>query len=521
MKNIIENNYYGLLGILPDASTKQIIKNTKEINRYLQIDEQPKYPFDFNLYSARTEKQIKTASNEILNPKINIIHFFFRVFLDSETEKNFVMNIEDNLAYDIIMDYYNKFDKNSLNVKKNTAIMLLILLTVKNNIEKRIKEKQEEDCKRDVFVSFDEEQLKDVTSIVETSISLWKTILSDSEQYLNDFIKLYKFYDEIGIADDVYKNLKENLKQELLYIYSDISDTFINGEYILKKYITEFDLQNTNLNLRQIDNIYIEIDKQINILKKMNISENGIFDEQKKKIIDDFFSNVKYELHKLKEFGFYESSKTKILRDTIANTVREHSVDLFNNIQDVNSAMYLLNFCIEVVATENLKIKLLDDRKYLELVKRKEEELQLYESIKDQIAILKTITSDSIRVMPIESKKTLNMCMEKIKQELTKLKKLGMYESSIARQFRDRISIVARNTSVNFYNLQRDVDFSFKLLEFAYAIISNAEVKEKINKDINQLNVLSRNNYFSKIIGNVGCLVTVIVFFLFIVFGGK
>lgn len=364
MKNIIENNYYGILGILPSSSTKQIVRNTKEINRYLQIDEQPKYPFDFNLYSNRTEKQVKTASNEILNPKINIIHFFFRVFIDSEKEKDFVMNLEKNLTYDTIMDYYNKFDKNSLNVKKNTAIMLLILLTIKKNIEKRIKEKQEEAYKRDVFFNFGKEHLKDVTSIVETSISLWKALL-ESEQYLNDFIKLYKFYDEIGIVEDVYKNLKENLKQELLYIYSDISNVFTNGEYILKKYITEFNLHNTNLNLKQIDNIYTEIDRQINILKQMNISEDGIFDEQEKKVLDDFFSTIRFELNKLKEFGFYESSKTKILRDTIAKTVRIHSVDLFNNLQDTNAAIDLLDFCIEIVATENLRISLLDDRKYL------------------------------------------------------------------------------------------------------------------------------------------------------------
>lgn len=364
MKNIIENNYYGILGILPSSSTKQIVKNTKEINRYLQIDEQPKYPFDFGLYGNRTEKQVKTASNEILNPKINIVHFFFRVFLDSEKEKDFVMDIEKNLSYNTIMDYYDKFDKSSLNVKKNTAIMLLILLTIKKNIEKRIREKQEEAYKKDIFLNFGKEHLKDVKSIVETSISLWKNIL-ESEQYLNDFIKLYKFYDEIGIVEDIYKNLKENIKQELLYIYSDVSNTFMSGEYILNKYITEFNLQNTNLNLKQIDNIYIEIDKQISILKKMNISEDGIFDEQEKKTLDDFFSTVRFELNKLKEFGFYESSKTKILRDSIAKTVRIHSVDLFNNLQDTNAAIDLLDFCIEVAATENLKISLLNDKKII------------------------------------------------------------------------------------------------------------------------------------------------------------
>ena len=364
MKNINENNYYGILGILPSSSTKQLIKNTKEINRYLQIDEQPQYPFDFNLYSNRTEKQVKTASNEILNPKINIIHFFFRVFIDSEKEKDFVMNLEKNLTYDNIMDYYNRFDKSSLNVKKNTAIMLLILLTIKKNIEKSIRQKQEEAYKKDVFLNFGREHLKDVTSIVETSISLWKALL-ESEQYLNDFVKIYKFYDEIGIVEDVYKNLKENIKQELLYIYSDVSNTFISGEYILNKYITEFNLQNTNLNLKQIDNIYIEIDKQISILKKMNISEDGIFDEQEKKTLDDFFSTVRFELNKLKEFGFYESSKTKILRDSIAKTVRIHSVDLFNNLQDTNAAIDLLDFCIKVAATENLKISLLNDKKII------------------------------------------------------------------------------------------------------------------------------------------------------------
>ncbi len=514
MKNIIENNYYGILGVLPSSSNKQIVKNTKEINRYLQIDEQPKYPFDFDLYSNRTEKQVKTASNEILNPKINIIHFFFRVFIDSEKEKKFVMNLEKNLTYDTIMDYYNKFDKNSLNVKKNTAIVLLILLTIKKNIEKRIKEKQEEAYKRDVFLNFGKEHLKDVTSIVETSISLWKTLL-ENEQYLNDFIKLYKFYDEIGIVEDVYKKLKENLKQELIYIYSDISSVFTNGEYILKKYITEFNLHNTNLNLKQIDDIYREIDKQINVLKKMNISEDGIFDEQEKKVLDDFFSTMRFELNKLKEFGFYESSKTKILRDSIAKTVRIHSVDLFNNLQDTKAAIDLLDFCIEVAATENLKLELNKDRKFLEKVKKNDEEFEKYRIINGQIMVLKKINKSVMEVSPKKTKELLNITIVLIKKEFAKYKKLGIYDGSVVNQIRDTVSISIRNISVDFYNIHADVNFSLKLLNFSYKIVANREIKEKIKKDLKLLNRIyqnKNNDTFDRILGNIGCLIYIAVF---------
>lgn len=55
--NIIYNNAYGILGLLPNASQKELARRVKEIEKYIQIGETPKFNYDFGLYNIRRTLQ--------------------------------------------------------------------------------------------------------------------------------------------------------------------------------------------------------------------------------------------------------------------------------------------------------------------------------------------------------------------------------------------------------------------------------------------------------------------------------
>ena len=92
MKDVLSNNAFGILGILPDTSQKEISKRGKELLKLLKFGDNLTYPYDFDFYSSkRTENTINEAINELSDiQKRRIRKYFFenKTFEEIAKEEN-------------------------------------------------------------------------------------------------------------------------------------------------------------------------------------------------------------------------------------------------------------------------------------------------------------------------------------------------------------------------------------------------------------------------------------------------
>jgi len=63
--------------------------------------------------------------------------------------------------------------------------------------------------------------------------------------------------------------------------------------------------------------------------------------------------------------GLYDNEKTIILRDLVATTIRIQILDLFNNLQEDEVALKLMQFAVYISGTVSLKTKLNDELNYI------------------------------------------------------------------------------------------------------------------------------------------------------------
>lgn len=335
MNNFIYKNAYGILGLLPNSTQKEISKRIKEIEKLIQIEETPSYGYDFLHYNKiRTLQKIKEAQQNISNSKLQLLHYFFRIYVNSEKEISLIKKFDEQFNYENILEYYNSTEKKSFNLKKNVAIVLSLLLLTNNKIEK-------------------------LEDIVDLNLCLWKEIIENNKSF-KDFQKIYLLDDEIGINEKIFENLSENVLNELTNIFSDIA-RYQNNNEILSKFIEKFNLEDKTFNIEQVENIYKKIDSDIQTLKSMNISEDGIFDNDEKALLKQCLQSFQDGFNKLIDLNLYEHEKTIILRDLVATTIRIQILDLFNNLEEDETALNLMKFAIYIAGTEGLKTKLNDE----------------------------------------------------------------------------------------------------------------------------------------------------------------
>ena len=94
MKDLIKENAFGILGLLPDATQKEISKQGKELSKLLKFGEKTSYPLDMDFYSSnRNENLITESINELSLIKTHILHSFFRIYPVSEKENEEIITV--------------------------------------------------------------------------------------------------------------------------------------------------------------------------------------------------------------------------------------------------------------------------------------------------------------------------------------------------------------------------------------------------------------------------------------------
>lgn len=446
MDNILYNNAYGILGLLADATQKEITKRVKNLEKLVYIDEIPQYDYDFRLYNnLRNLENIKQASQDLSDAKKHILHYFFRLYINNDKNEEIFKSIETNFSYNNIFELYNSSNTKDLIFKKNIAITLTLGL-ISN---------------------------KEYSSIdIEKIIYIWKDLLSD-EKYAKDFQRLYMLDDELGIDECLFNDLNDRIREALLEIFSDISKS-ANDVSILAQFINIFDLSDEDLSLSQVEDCYKEIDKYISILKEMNISEDGVFDDEEKATVKKCLTTFQTELNKLKDLNLYDNVKTILLRDTIATTIRLQIIDIFNNLDEDESAQKLLEFSILIAGTEGLKDKLLDDKKQISSIITSNE---IHTKLTGLLKSLESKFKDKYSINETSTKEILGSFEFKINTLLIKIPDKDKY------LVMDTIAITLRNIAIMLHNKHEKFKESLLVISMANKFAKSEDVKKRCFKD--------------------------------------
>lgn len=475
MNNVICNNAYGILGLLPNASQKEISRRVKEIEKYLQIDEKPQYDFDFKYYDRnRTIQNVHDAFFNISNINNQIMHHFFRVYVSDIKQLDNLHHIANNFNSGSISSVYSSAKNRNLIIEKNIAISLTLLLLTGIN--------------------------ENIENLSNACIDLWHSIL-DNEKYLKDYKKIFLLDDEIGIEDALLDNLKESIVKELTQVFSDISKQYNNNQ-ILSKFIDKFQLNDNIFNLDTVEEIYNNIHKSIKIMDSMNISDDGIFDDNEKRTLKECLQTFQDEFNKLIDLGLYDNEKTIILRDLVATKIRIQILDLFNNLEESDVALGLMEFAIYITGTKGLKSKLMDELKYISNFKTNAKLNELFHKI------------DDIKISHLVSNSAIEAFGNTIDSVLWEAKSIEKNTSKLS-DFKDGLIMKVRNMSIDLCNSYKNYNGARRIIEKLLLLSENPKTSKLLKTDIEKIKELNPN-FFVKLLRGILAFLYVI----FQIFGG-
>ncbi len=345
MKNAIFNNAYGVLGLLPNATQNEIKRRAKELEKRLQIDEVPSFEYDFDNFTAlRNEKSIKVANDELSSFQGRILHSFFRVYANSENHAQTLKRLEK--SGEGIRDFYRSKDSWDFISKKNFAIALSLYMCEYTT---------EDFC-----------------------LELWDELLN-SQNHLATFQKIFLNDDELNVSETHFDGLKERLVNELSRVFKEVADK-TGEESILADFVKKFGTQNLDEDIGKES--FDELKKALGILETLDISADGVYDDDEKATIKKCLKMFENGFAGLKKLGLYDSSKALQIRDLAVKKIRAQSLDLHNNLSQSEESLKLTEFAMKISASQGSKSQLEQDFEALkEQIKGKESQKLINEAV--------------------------------------------------------------------------------------------------------------------------------------------
>lgn len=331
VSNIIINNYFHILWLDISSDQKQISKRAKDILKYLAIWETPEFDNDFDFTKDyRNEIYVKWALDNLSKPKEKLINTFFWFDIESDEDKK-IFTLINNNEFDKVIELAKK----SWN-KKNLALIYSINLLEPN-----------------ITINYKE--------LVEESVKLYKDI-SEDDKFWKMFEKKYFLYDDLSTNKELISELRKELWKYLSNLYYDISSK-IWDDTVLKVFHKYFKNSQWNKTNEEVEKIYLELNRFAWELKEMNISDDGIFDDDEKNNIKKIHKNIILLLKKLEDLWLYDDSKTLLVRDIVTDAFRTIMLDLNNELNEEWEALKILNYALDIVGTDWLKHKINEDYK--------------------------------------------------------------------------------------------------------------------------------------------------------------
>ena len=465
-KNPIINNAYRILGLEITSSQKEINRRGKEMLKFLKIDEMPNYSFDLSFnYLNREQASIEEALQNLTDVNKRIPNFFFWFQNNDEIDEKSLDFIKEQKYKEAIENWQEQSTENnsrSLFYKKNMAILLSLL-------------------------SFNEYDI----NYTKNSIILWQELIQ-SEGFWTAFYKVYRLYDEFGISQDVLLNFKSNITEYMTEIYADLSNASNDGRHFAE-FSKKFNLASVDIKLAEP--VYNKINNSINVLNSMKISEDGVFDDNEASQLKNELQRLQEEFNKLIDIGLFNDSRTIVIRDKVANVIRDIVLDLHNNLDELETSIKLINVAVEFCGTESLKNKLESEYKQIKenLNQRFVEDIDFgtlgpaYDKINNSIKILDEMRISEDGVFDDNELKTLKTHIKIIQDELNKLIDLGLGDDNQTLIARERTANVVRKIGLDLHNNLDELDVAFKLSDIALNFCVTEDQKAKIIKDMHQI----------------------------------
>lgn len=335
MGNIIKQNSYLILGLYASSNPREINKRGKEILRRLHIGDVPEYDADVGIFSNfRNEENTKNAIQRLSMPKKKIVDALFWFDIVNDDDLNAINADDHNTAIDIWGQYINKETPKALLHVKNLAVLYTILLYTNEG-----------------------------SKYIEDSIKMWKSLF-DKEKFWKSFFNSFKLHHEVDISDSLLEDLRKEAPALLADIYTELS-ALHNESNFINLFQNNFHTKGKKIENEILNPIYESIDKSVKKLEGMDISSDGVFDDDESKELRDNIESIQSQLNKAIEAGLYDDSKVKRMRDRASDAIRTIVLDLHNNLSEYDKAHKLLMVASKICGTNSMKQKLDEEIKQL------------------------------------------------------------------------------------------------------------------------------------------------------------
>lgn len=334
MSNLLKNNAYHILGLDTSAAQRDIQKRSKEIVKFLQIEDTPEYDLDLGVFdNFRTEDAVKDAVQKLTSPKKQIKDYFFWFHIADEVDQQAVGILRKKDPEGAIRVWEHNADGDSTKAmfyKKNLAILYCILL-FKDDNKRYLKE----------------------------SLKIWHELIN-SPKFWSAFTKVYKHNDELDTDQEIIADFHKNAASFLSDLYTEISNARDDGSYVAE-FTKVFHLRGEKTEKVVMAPIFQEITEAVEKLEAMNVSEDGELDKEEAALIKQHIGKIQEGCNKLIELGLYDDSQSKTIRDRAAAAIRSIVIDIHNNLDDLPKAEQLLKIAMQFVGTSGMENKLKQD----------------------------------------------------------------------------------------------------------------------------------------------------------------
>ncbi|MGX3011610.1 hypothetical protein ACWIUD_08660 [Helicobacter sp. 23-1044] len=335
--NPILYNAYGILGLVPNATRKDIERQTKEIEKLLKIDEIPQYTLDFSHFDKlRNEKNIREAKQNLLNAESKILHYFFSFYITSDSEA-FAKRA---------MDLYKSGDFHAFHTfidKKNMAIFLCIYIL----------------CVWDTLSNKNDE------IDIKQYLALWSEVISDEN--LSKFKKIYLHDDDIGINDNILNGADSAIKNALILSHTHFAES-LKDELVKRNFIANIiDIFSPS------DEVVNDIKFIADIYKKINEDISAIENASAISTLKSHILKLNTHFNQLRKLNLNARSQTSLLKDRISKILRDKSFYLNNELNDAESALNIIDEALKMCGSNFERSKLQKSKEQLnDLIKHKQ-----------------------------------------------------------------------------------------------------------------------------------------------------
>jgi hypothetical protein len=355
MTNLFKENAYNILGLDSSTTQKEALKRSKAILRVLQIDEIPEYGLEIGAFNElRTEESVKSAIQRLASPKKQIIDYFFWFYINDEIDQQSLDSLILNDIDNAILHWSNNSADDSIQSilrKKNLAILYSTLLFKSNN-----------------------------QNYIEESINLWSEILNSSK-FWDTFTKLYKLNDELSVDQEIISAFHRDCESYLHDLYVELYELHKDESY-LSLFNKKFKFSGNISENKAVSPILDQILKAVEELESMDVSADGVFDDDEAQQIEKCISVFNNQSEKLNNLSLYENSEVKVLRDRAVNALRDIALDIHNNLSELPKAQELLKIALKFVGTSGLESTLKQD---LDTFEQNEEFHEIFDPIEKLI----------------------------------------------------------------------------------------------------------------------------------------